>query len=224
MTPEEQTQTAPTTEPVTTAPATTEPAKTFATQATAEGATEAVTEKTVEQPAEQKPAVEAPVIDMKALKLPEGTTLDEATFKTFSTVLTDDKLSPQERAQSLIELHTSALQKATEAPSRVWNEVVEKWTKEVSTDKDLGSGDPKSPLKPAVSSAIAKAIDNLGGAELRAALDLTGAGNSPAILRALFKAASKFAETSTPTQGGNPPPSSPRGLGAAALYPELPQG
>ena len=140
MTPEEQTEAAPTTEPVTTAPPTTEPAKTFATQATAEGATEAVTEKTVEQPAEQEPAVEAPVIDMKALKLPEGTTLDEATFKTFSTVLTDDKLSPQERAQSLIELHTSALQKATEAPSRVWNEVVEKWTKEVSTDKDLGSG------------------------------------------------------------------------------------
>lgn len=185
--------------------------------------TQAVETKTDDQkPAEQKPPVEEKPLTPADLKLPEGFSVDEAQFKSFTEVLANKDLTPAARAQALVDLHASALKAAAEGPSKAWDDVTNKWLGEIAADKDIGSGDPKSPFKPEVKAALSKIIDQVGGTELRQALDFTGAGNNPAIARAFFKMSKAFTEGGP--VAGNPQTGKPQGPGAAALYPDLPTG
>lgn len=169
--------------------------------------------------ADGKPIPEAPAgLDLKAIKLPEGFTLDEKLAGEFSNLLTDAKLSPQDRGQKLIDLHSATLKAAVEAPYKLWSDTQATWVKEVAADKDFGSGDLKEPLKTEVKEAISKVIDQYGGQPLRDALALTGAGNNPAIIRA-FAQMSKLLTEGKPVRGGNPP--APSKSPAERMYPHL---
>lgn len=177
-------------------------------------------EQKVEQKTEQKVEQKTETFDAKSLKIPEGFTADEAQLSEFSAIFSDQTLEPNARAQKLLDLHTKALKAAVEGPSKAWDDLTVKWVGEIAADKDLGTGDAKSPLKPEVKAALSKIIDQVGGTELRQALDFTGAGNNPAIVRAFYKLGQQFTE-GKPVQGN--PPSTQRS-GASALYPDLPPG
>lgn len=201
----------------------TEPSTEDRGSALGSGTQEAVETKATEQkPAETKPSIEEKPLAIADLKLPEGFSPDETQFKAFADVLSNKDLTPQARAQALADLHVNALKAAAEGPSKAWDDVTNKWLGEIAADKDIGSGNPKSPFKPEVKAALSKIIDQVGGTELRQALDFTGAGNNPAIARAFFKLAKGYTE-GTPV-AGSPQTGKPQGPGAAALYPDLPVG
>jgi hypothetical protein len=170
--------------------------------------------KPIEEPkldAEGKPIepakIEAPAaFDGTKLKLPEGMKSDDPLFKTFGEVMTDDKISPQDRGQKLLDLYTGAIKQAGEANTLAWSKVNEGWIKDVKADPSIG-GANFEPTK----RAIAATIDTLGpekAAAFRQALDVTGIGNHPAFWRGMATFAKAL------TEGGHVA-GSPAGSGKA---------
>lgn len=199
--------------PVTETKETTPPPETKETSSLMSKATEETKEETKEI---------SSAIDTKALKLPEGFSTDDKVLGSFTALLADTKMSGQERAQALLDMHTSALQAAAEMPSKAWNEVTMNWHKEIAQDRTIGTGDLKNPLKADVKTAIAKVLDKYGGEDLRSALDITGAGHNPAMIRFVNKIAPLLVETSKHVQGTAPAQARPR-TAASALYPDNPE-
>lgn len=139
-----------------------------------------------------KPA-DAPVpFDAAKLTLPEGMKADDPTFKSFAEVFTDDKLSPQDRGQKLIDLYTTQVKGMQQAQVDAWKTTNDAWVAAVKSDPDIG-GAKFEPTK----TVIAKAIDSLGpelSVAFRQGLDATGAGNHPAIWKGLAKMAALLTE------------------------------
>lgn len=143
------------------------------------------------KPAEAKPAEAAP-FDVKALKLPEGFKADDASLKTFSDLVNDGSLSRAEFGQKAFDFYVGALRAAGEAGDRAWDDTQRDWQGKVKADPEIG-GDKL----PATLQGISKMIDTLGpdGAKgFREALKVTGAGNHPAVVKALAKFAPAFTE------------------------------
>jgi len=144
--------------------------------------------------------------DATKLKLPEGMKTDDPLFKTYTEIMADDKLSPQDRAQKQIDLYTTAIKQAGEANTLAWKTVNEGWIKDVKADKEIG-GVNFEPTK----LAIAKTIDTLGpekAAAFRQSLDVTGIGNHPSFWRGMAAFAKLL------TEGGHVA-GSPAGSGKA---------
>jgi hypothetical protein len=147
---------------------------------------------------EGEAAPEAPAaFDLAAIALPEGFTLDEEVGKTFAEALSDEKLSPQERGQKLMDIHTTALKAATDsvveqvkqANLDTYNTMRTEWRGQI---KDL----PEFKSNPeAEAGKVMQALISLGaGEEFFKAIDLTGAGDNPAILQVLHRLASPHFE------------------------------
>ena len=133
------------------------------------------------------------------IKVPEGFTIDEKTMAAFKEALADDKLTPSERGQKLADMHVAALKAASEAPYALWKETQTKWQTEVKADAEIGGANFDT-----MKSTVAKAIDDIGGeqaAKMREALDFTGAGNHPEIIRLFYRLA-KAATEGGPVSGG----------------------
>ena len=155
-------------------------------------------------------------IDVKTLTLPEGFKTDEKTMQGLVETLSNAELTPQARAQALVDLHANALKAAQETATLAWDNVTKEWHKSISADKELGS----SPLKPEVKAVIAKALDQFGSPETKEALDITGAGNNPHIVKIFYKMAKLLTEGSH--KGGNPPSGNQQKTAASVLYPDNP--
>ena len=158
-------------------------------------------------PAPAATAPPAPAIDLKGLKLPEGFTAEDKNLADVVGILSDEKLSPQERMQKLVDTHASALKTASEASSKYWSDLQASWMTE---NKNKFGADPG---KHADIVAVAKAIDQLGekrAGAFREALDMSGMGNNPAIIEALVEWAKVLNEPSRHPSG------SPAGRPASA--------
>lgn len=186
----------------------------------------AATDKPAEPPkAEDKPAdkpadkpVEPAAIDPAAVKLPAGFTADEAALKSAADILSNDKLSPQERMQSLVDFHAAELKKASEASSKYWAEKQTEW--QAKAKETYGPEPAKSPKI----IAVAKLIDSLGekpASELRDALEMSGMGNHPAVIAAFVNLADRLGE---PKHLQGNPPAAQAQTPAAAFYPNMKQG
>ncbi len=155
------------------------------------------------EPAKSEPA--AGPFDPKAIKIPDGAKVDEKAAAAFAEIINDSKLSSQDRGQRLIDLHNAALKAAGEASTAAWTDTTTKWVNEIKADTKIG-GDKL----PTTVATIAKAIDSLGAESAQAfrqALDITGAGNNPAVVRALHHFASLLTEGKHVS--GSPPSSKP---------------
>jgi hypothetical protein len=150
------------------------------------------------------------------VKLPEGMKADDPLTAVLRRLMADDKISPAERGQKLLDLYADATKKAGDASTEAWNTVNKEWAAKTLADTDIGGA-----KWPAAKATIAKAIDSLGpdlAAGLREALDITGAGNHPAVTKALHAWASKLTEG---THIGGNPPSKPQTV-KEAFYPNSP--
>lgn len=162
-----------------------------------------------------KPADAAPAeIEFKA---PDGVTIDEKTAGEFKALLSDEKLTPSERAQKLVDMHVSAMKAIAEAPQKAWSDLNSKWQAEVKADKELGGTNFD-----AMRSTIAKAITDVGGPDANAvfeALHMTGAANNPAIVRMFYRMSRAFVEGSAVS--GNPAGEKAKGFASAvaSMYP-----
>lgn len=151
------------------------------------------------------------------LKVPEGIVFEGEQRKEFAELAAKFAL-PQEAAQGLLEYGAKMLKAAAEEPSKLWAATNESWRKEVAADPDIG-GDK---LDKVVLPAIGRLFDEYGGDRkaLVEALDMTGAGNNPHIIRFLFNAAKALNEGG-PVSGNPPGKPAARPDAAHALYPNL---
>lgn len=166
-------------------------------------------------PAAAAPAEPVAPVTLADLKLPEGISAEDPAIQEFLKEAGEAKL-PKETSQKLLDQHYAAIKKAAEAPLQVFRDLNQKWVDEIKADPEIGGTKLDSVVKP----AVARFIDQFGGDELRHALDLTGAGNNPAVVRAFFKAAQAMTESSNAVTG-TPNAAPTRPSPAAALYPNL---
>jgi hypothetical protein len=143
-------------------------------------------------------------------KLPDGFKPDDAALKSATELFADSGLS-QEQAQKFIDLAASREKAASEAGTRAFVELQSKWVSEIKADPHIG-GDK---LGASLASA-ATAIDRLAIPGLREALDLTGAGNNPAIVKAFVRLGQMMTEDRF-VPGNGAPPGAPRSP-AEAIY------
>jgi len=157
-------------------------------------------------------------------KVPEGFVLDKDVATEFGTVAKGLNIS-QAGAQELVDLYVKHAQEAQNAPYQAWTEVQERWRNEINNDPDIGGSKLNG-----VRASIGKLFDSLGekvSDPFRAAMDYTGAGNNPDVVRWLNVVAKRLTEGG-PVRGGGPStegqlaPGAGRPSAAQAIYPNLP--
>ena len=120
--------------------------------------------------------------------LPEGFDPKDESFTAFVEAANSAKLS-KDGAAKLFDLHSKAMNAASEGNSRLWAETQETWRKQVETDKEIG-GDKLQPTL----GRVRQLVKDFGTPELIGVFDLTGAGNHPEMIRFLGKIAEKMGE------------------------------
>ena len=195
MADEQQTQEA-TTPPTTPDPA--QPNTTIMNQAPATTPDPATT------PAEPSATTPEPVVPLtrEDLALPEGLTVSDEQASALLDLFNDDKLSPKDRANKLVEMHGTLVQSAIQTVGEQMVAEIQRqqaeWETAVKSDPEIGGAN----LAPNLAK-VSKLIDAEGTPELRQALDATGAGSHPEIVKFFVKMADRYAE-GAPAGGGNP--------------------
>lgn len=149
-----------------------------------------------EKPVEAKP--EYVPLTPESLKFPtaeEGFVMDDAVRDEFLGVVNNQELTGDARAQALVDLYLKTAKQASDQGSAAWETTQTQWQDQAKADTEIG-GDKL----PAVLATVSKAIERFGSPELREAMDLTGAGNHPAVIKFLYNMAKQFNE-GTPVSG-----------------------
>lgn len=141
-----------------------------------------------EAPKAETPAAPEP-ITWDTIKLPENFVVEDADRDAVLGIMNDDKLSGTERLQKLVDMQAGLAQRGAEAQLKQWNDLQQTWQDTVRADPDIG-GDKLEPTL----GAISKLVDKYGSPELRPALDATGAGNHPAVVKFLANVAKDLGE------------------------------
>jgi hypothetical protein len=164
-------------------------------------------------PASSEPALLAAVAEPVAyetFKLPDGATVDPESLAAATELFRTSSLS-QEQAQKFIDLAVSREQASAHKGAQAFVDLQNKWVSEIKADPDIG-GDR---LGASLASA-SRAIDRLGVPGLREALNLTGAGNHPAIVKAFVRLGQMVSEDRF-LPGNNAGPAAPRSA-AETIY------
>jgi hypothetical protein len=158
-------------------------------------------------------------------KVPEGFTLDEAFTKDASTLFKKLDLN-QVGAQELVDLHTKVVKEAYEANEAIKANERLKWRDEINADPEIGGSKLRN-----TKISIGRLIDMFGSAKVaegfRKAMDSTGAGDNPDVIRGLY-ALSKHLTEGGVVRGNGPSVEGQRVNGTAqpstaqAMYPHLP--
>jgi hypothetical protein len=123
------------------------------------------------------------------IKLPDGFTVDEAIMTPFVELVNKYNI-PREAVDAFVDLQAKATQKNSEASSLAWADMQKQWTDEIAADPDLSGQAWDTKHAP----AIGQMLDKYGSPDVRAALDLTGAGNNPHVVRMFAKLAAAVTE------------------------------
>lgn len=179
----------------------------------------------IEKPAaegEAKPEGEAKAEDAapepikyEDFKLPEGTTAEDPLLASFIETASVKGLS-QETAQAVIDALGPKVSEALQAPYREWEAQQTAWLKEINDDATIG-GANLAPTQQRIGRLLAD--PNFVDAGFAAAMNATGAGNHPAVIRTFAKLAARLTEGEPVRQGA---PAQPPKSMAEKLYPNLP--
>jgi hypothetical protein len=170
-----------------------------ATGNTETASTETKTEetKTEDTKPEANPAKRGPE-EYAEFKLPEGAAIDEEGMTGFKGLAKELDLT-QEQAQKLLEFGGEKIKAMAEAPSKLWAETQAKWQAEVKADPEIGGTKFQDSVKtaalvfePGESNPFVSSAEEAVG--LRNALNATGAGNNPAIVKLFVKMGSILKE------------------------------
>ncbi len=158
---------------------TTEEGVTTSTEETTEEGT--TTETTDEETAEETPEP----LTVESYNIPEGTEIDTDTLGSFTELMNNNELSRADLAQGIIDLQIETTQKAmesaTEAAQTLWNGTQTTWQDEARALPNIGGDHMDKTL-----ATIKKGLETVGATkDTFAAMDLTGAGNHPEIIRVL---------------------------------------
>jgi hypothetical protein len=160
----------------------------------------------------------------EAFKVPEGYTLDEKVATEAQALFKEADLT-QDMAQKFVDLYSAQSTQISEKLETLIADTRAEWRKEIAQDKTIGNGTDN--LRDEVKATIGRAIDGLGDQKLvsdfRAAMNMTGAGDHPAFVRAFYKLAQQVTEAK-PVTGKGPAPVDPKKpiSAAQAMFPDLP--
>lgn len=118
------------------------------------------------------------------LKMPEGVQLDSAAAEEFTAIAKELKLD-QAAAQKLADIGAKMAQRQADAHAHL----VESWTAQVKTDKEIGGDKLDENL-----GIARKAIEAFGSPELKDLLNSTGLGNHPEVVKLAFKVGKAISE------------------------------
>lgn len=162
----------------------------------------------------------APLDFAKDIKLADGFTIDDAAAKEFTEIMNDAALTPQARAQKLVDLQTKLAAEGAESATKAWDTLQDDWKAKTMADPDVGGTKNAK-----VMTDIGALIDSTGklfsasaSTEFRQVMDLTGAGNHPIVVKYLNYFASKLNEGG-PVKG-DPVPVSEQSA-AKVLFPSM---
>lgn len=155
------------------------------------------------------------------LKVPEGLTVDEKSMTSFVDLMNNQKMSLAERAQALVDLQAGLVKTASEAGTKAWLDLQDTWRSEAEKLPEFG-GDKLAATSASIGQLIAKYGGNQQEVEgLKAAMDLTGAGNHPAVFAFLGRIARDLVKEGAPATGSAPSAKEGATL-AQRLFPNLP--
>lgn len=143
--------------------------------------------------------------------IPEGLEADTEALGEFSEVAKELNLS-QEQAQRLIDLQTGVMNRMQEAQKEAYETTVSGWLTEAKDDKEIGGENFDA------NAAVARsAIEKFGSDKLVEALDLSGLGNHPEMIRFAYKVGKAISDDNIEI-GGQKKTSESKSL-ADRLYP-----
>lgn len=137
------------------------------------------------------------------LTIPDGLDAENEHFTTFLDTMNNQELSGTERAQAILDLQQQAFAEAGEAArtadQQTWDTLQEEWVGQLRADPDIGGDNLDANL-----GAIKEALTQVGATDATfEALDLTGAGNHPEIVK-LFHNLTKHMREQSPVSGQPP--------------------
>jgi hypothetical protein len=148
------------------------------------------------------------------LTLPEGVTADDPVITGFIEAAAEAKVAP-EAAQLLLDKVRPQIEAQMRAPYDAWNATQTQWIGEVRADPEIGGAKLDGTV-----ARVAKLMDSYGDPGLRQALDMTGAGNHPGLIRFLNKVAVAMkVDEGKPVMGQ---PSQPKLSAAQKMFPNNP--
>ena len=216
------------TQTVTTPSSTSETASTTETPPTTTESPDGSTVLTKPKDGETKSAAPEKYADFKA---PDGYTIDPKTIEAATPIFKELGLS-QEAAQKLVTFHTEQLLAAAKGPQDAYTATRTEWQSKVQADPELkaATSGGKTGLD-AVKLDIGRALNSIGDPtlvnEFKQAMDITGAGDHPAFVKAFWKLSQHLTE-GTHVSGAGPskhgqqaPDAKPKSI-ANAMYPNLP--
>src|SRR5215472_9454883 len=132
-------------------------------------------------------------------KVPDGFELDKDVAAEFGGIAKGLNIS-QAGAQELVDLFVKYTTESDQRPYKAWTDVQERWRNEINNDPDIGGSKLNG-----VRTTIGKMFDlNPKVSDpFRAAMDYTGAGNNPDVVRFLNWMAQRLTEGG-PVRGGGP--------------------
>lgn len=123
-----------------------------------------------------------------SLKTPEGVEVNEEHLNAFTSEVKELGLD-NTQAQKLMDLHFKFHQETLTAQQDAWAEINENWVKEAKEDKEIGGKKFDTTVDQAK-----QAINKFGSDKFKEALNLTGLGNHPEMIRFLSNVAKGFGE------------------------------
>jgi len=162
------------------------------TTSTEETTEEETTTETTDDETETEETVEPLTAD--SFTIPEGVEVSEELLGGFTELMNDDKMSRAELAQGIIDLQIestqTAMESAQEAAQTLWTDTQTEWQDAIRADPEMGGENWDK-----TAATIKKGMESVGATkETFAALDLTGAGNHPEIVRVLHALTKKLVE------------------------------
>lgn len=122
-------------------------------------------------------------------KAPEGVEqLDSQLVETFTPLAKELGLS-NEQAQKLVDIAPQIQQRMAQQQAEAWGKQLETWVGEVKADKDIGGDN-----LPASMASAQKVMQQFGTPELKEALEQTGMGNHPELVRLFVKVGKAISE------------------------------
>ena len=207
------------------APTETKPEGTTSTEAPT--STKLPTEQTVETKPEAKPVAPEVYADFKA---PENYQIDKALIEQALPVFKELGLT-QDQAQRLVDIQIAREIAAAKGPQDAYVATRTEWQAKVKADPDMAKAtNGNATGLNAVKLDIGRALNAIGDdglvKDFKQAMDITGAGDHPAFVKAMWKLAQHITEGKH-VAGANPSPAGQTAPGAKppsiahALYPNL---
>ena len=147
-------------------------------------------------PAEQKPSVP----EKYELKMPEGSPLEAGHLEKISAYAKGKGLS-QEQAQALLERESEAVAGFAKAQKDNYEKTVDEWAKQTESDPEVGGENYKKNVELA-----SRVIKRFGSETLIKALNDTGYGNHPELVRAFTRIGKAMSEDQLVIPGTQPAP------------------